>query len=90
MANGVDRLVFQVTPAGLSLVGGSGHALADAAEPLLLQAISREALAQERDKFALEARTDRLTGLENRSGWDHLLDNEENRRARYPAREDRF
>ena len=61
-----------------------GHALADAAEPLLLQAISREALAQERDRFALEARTDRLTGLENRSGWDHLLDNEENRRARYP------
>ena len=61
-----------------------GHALADAAEPLLLQAISREALAQERDMFALEARTDRLTGLENRSGWDHLLANEENRRARYP------
>ena len=61
-----------------------GHALADAAEPLLLQAISREALAQERDMFALEARTDRLTGLQNRSGWDHLLANEENRRARYP------
>lgn len=61
-----------------------GHALADAAEPLLLQAISREALAQERDMFALEARTDRLTGLENRTGWDHLVANEENRRARYP------
>ena len=61
-----------------------GHALADAAEPLLLQAISREALTEERDRFALEARTDRLTGLENRSGWDHLLANEENRRARYP------
>ena len=61
-----------------------GHALADAAEPLLLQAISREALAQERDKFARQARTDRLTGLENRAGWDHLVANEENRRARYP------
>lgn len=61
-----------------------GHALADAAEPLLLQAISREALTHERDMFALEARTDRLTGLENRSGWDHLLANEEHRRARYP------
>lgn len=61
-----------------------GHALGDAAEPLLLQAISREALAEERDMYALEARTDRLTGLENRSGWDHLLANEEHRRARYP------
>ena len=61
-----------------------GHALADAAEPLLLQAISREALAEERDRFALEARTDPLTGLENRAGWEHLLASEENRRARYP------
>jgi diguanylate cyclase (GGDEF)-like protein len=61
-----------------------GHALADAAEPLLLQAISREALAQERDRFALEARTDQLTGLGNRAGWDHLLASEEDRRARYP------
>jgi diguanylate cyclase (GGDEF)-like protein len=61
-----------------------GHALADAAEPLLLQAISREALAQERDRFALQARTDPLTELENRAGWEHLLANEENRRARYP------
>jgi diguanylate cyclase (GGDEF)-like protein len=61
-----------------------GHALADAAEPLLLQAISREALAQERDRFAREARTDQLTGLENRAGWEFLLTSEENRRARYP------
>jgi diguanylate cyclase (GGDEF)-like protein len=61
-----------------------GHALADAAEPLLLQAISREALAQERDRFALQARTDPMTELENRAGWEHLLANEENRRARYP------
>ena len=61
-----------------------GHALADAAEPLLLQAISRETLARERDQFALEARTDRLTGLGNRAGWDHLIANEEDRRARYP------
>ncbi len=61
-----------------------GHALADAAEPLLQQAISREALTQERDRYAREARTDRLTGLENRAGWDLLLSHEENRRARYP------
>jgi diguanylate cyclase (GGDEF)-like protein len=61
-----------------------GHALADAAEPLLLQAVSREALALERDRFAHEARTDRLTGLENRAGWDELLAVEEARRGRRP------
>lgn len=61
-----------------------GHALADAAEPLLLQTISRDELAQERDRFALEARTDPLTGLENRAGWDRLLVSEDSRRARYP------
>jgi diguanylate cyclase (GGDEF)-like protein len=61
-----------------------GHALADAAAPLLLQAASREALAQERDQYAMEARTDRLTGLENRAGWDTRLEDEDARRARYP------
>jgi diguanylate cyclase (GGDEF)-like protein len=59
-----------------------GHALADAAEPLLLQAISREALTQERDRYAREARTDRLTGLDNRAGWDELVAYEESRRSR--------
>ena len=43
---------------------------------------SREALAQERDRFAREARTDPLTGLENRTGWDQLLANEEDRAGR--------
>ena len=61
-----------------------GHALADAAEPLLLQATSREALAMERDRFAQEARTDRLTGLDNRAGWDVRIHHEDARRARYP------
>jgi diguanylate cyclase (GGDEF)-like protein len=61
-----------------------GHALADAAEPLLLQASSRDALAHERDRFAREARTDRLTGLENRTGWEARIEEESERRARYP------
>jgi diguanylate cyclase (GGDEF)-like protein len=60
-----------------------GHALASAAEPLLLQAASREALATERDQFALEARTDGLTGVENRAGWEKRLADEGERRARY-------
>jgi diguanylate cyclase (GGDEF)-like protein len=60
-----------------------GHALADAAEPLLLQAISREALTQERDRFARAARTDHLTGLDNRAGWDELVAYEQARRDRY-------
>ncbi len=62
-----------------------GHALADAAEPILLQAMAREELAAQRDYFAREARTDRLTGLPNRSGWDERLAQEDDRRARYAA-----
>lgn len=60
-----------------------GHALADAAEPLLLQAISREQLTVERDRYAIAARTDGLTGLENRAAWDELVEYEDARRARY-------
>jgi diguanylate cyclase (GGDEF)-like protein len=60
-----------------------GHALAHAAEPLLLQASSREALTLERDRFAEAARTDGLTGLENRAGWDARLHDEDARRDRY-------
>jgi diguanylate cyclase (GGDEF)-like protein len=60
-----------------------GQALADAAEPLLLQAMSREALELERDHFAREARTDRLTGLDNLAGWDEIVTIEDARRARY-------
>jgi diguanylate cyclase (GGDEF)-like protein len=62
-----------------------GHALAGAAEPLLLQAASREALALERDQFAHEARTDALTGLQNRAAWDEAVTAEGARRARYGA-----
>ena len=53
------------------------------AEPLLAQAESREALQMERDRFAREARTDRLTGLDNRAAWDEQLAHEEARRKRY-------
>jgi diguanylate cyclase (GGDEF)-like protein len=60
-----------------------GHALATAAEPLLAQAESREALQMERDRYAQEARTDRLTGLENRAAWDEHLAHEEARLKRY-------
>jgi diguanylate cyclase (GGDEF)-like protein len=60
-----------------------GHALATAAEPLLAAAESREALAMERDRYAREARTDRLTGLDNRAAWEDHLAHEETRRSRY-------
>jgi diguanylate cyclase (GGDEF)-like protein len=60
-----------------------GSALADAAEPLLLQAISREQLTLERDHYAREARTDRLTGIENRAAWEEIVQGEDARRARY-------
>jgi diguanylate cyclase (GGDEF)-like protein len=63
-----------------------GHALADAAAPLLLQAEAREALSLERDRYAREARTDRLTGLDNRSAWEELLASEDARRTRYDER----
>ena len=60
-----------------------GHVLADAAAPLLQQASAREALTLERDRYAREARTDRLTGLDNRAAWDEILAYEEARRSRY-------
>ncbi len=60
-----------------------GQALATAAEPLLLQAESREALVLERDRYAREARTDTLTGLDNRAAWDEHVAHEEARRSRY-------
>jgi len=60
-----------------------GHALAEAAELLLSQAISREALSAERDRFAREARTDPLTGLANRARWDEVLEAEAERVERY-------
>ncbi|HTK44615.1 MAG TPA: diguanylate cyclase [Patescibacteria group bacterium] len=60
-----------------------GNALAGAAAPVLRQAEAREALELERDRYAREARTDRLTGLDNRAAWDDHIANEDARRARY-------
>jgi diguanylate cyclase (GGDEF)-like protein len=60
-----------------------GHALAEVAESLLIQAISREQLAADRDRFARQARIDPLTGLENRAAWDEHVASEEARRVRY-------
>ncbi|MCC6617460.1 MAG: GGDEF domain-containing protein, partial [Chloroflexi bacterium] len=61
-----------------------GRALADAAEPALLLAMAHEDLAQQRDRFAAEARTDGLTTLANRVAWHEALDNEQARRERRP------
>jgi GGDEF domain-containing protein len=60
-----------------------GRVLAEAAESLLLQAIAREELAAERDRFAREARSDQLTGLENRVAWEELVRLENDRLRRY-------
>ena len=60
-----------------------GYGLAEVAESLLLQAISREQLAADRDRFARQARIDPLTGLENRAAWDEDVMAEEARRVRY-------
>ncbi|MEO8470455.1 MAG: GGDEF domain-containing protein [Chloroflexota bacterium] len=62
-----------------------GNALAQAAESLLIQAISREELTAERDRFAREARLDPLTGIENRTAWDDIVKVEEARRQRNPT-----
>ena len=55
---------------------GIGQAQPDAPESLLIQAITREELAAQRDQFAQEARTDALTGLPNRLAWQEILDGE--------------
>lgn len=60
-----------------------GRALAEAAESVLLQAMSREELTAERDSFAREARIDPVTGLENRTSWEECLRVEETRLDRY-------
>ena len=84
------------TPLGVMVLGHSltrargftnlcqriGYALADAAQLLLVQAISREELAADRDRFARQARIDPLTGLENRTGWHEIIAIEEVRRGR--------
>jgi diguanylate cyclase (GGDEF)-like protein len=66
-----------------SLCQRVGRQLADAAEVLLSQAIARDDLRAERDRFAREARRDPLTGLPNRVAWNEALDSEGTRRARY-------
>lgn len=60
-----------------------GRALADASEPALLQAIAHEDLSAQRDRFALEARTDVLTGLGNRVTWEDALAIEQARWERH-------
>jgi diguanylate cyclase (GGDEF)-like protein len=60
-----------------------GYSLAEVAESLLVQAISREQLSADRDRFARQARIDPLTGLENRAAWDEHVQAEEARRVRY-------
>ena len=60
-----------------------GRALADASEPALLQAIAHEDLAAQRDRYALEARTDVLTGLGNRVMWEDALTIEQARWERH-------
>ena len=62
-----------------------GHALAETAESLLEQSLSREALEAERDRLAREARVDALTRIENRTAWEELITVEQARVARHPA-----
>jgi diguanylate cyclase (GGDEF)-like protein len=73
----------QTRPRGFTnLCQRIGQTLAESAESLLLQALEREGLAAERDRFLLEARTDLLTGLANRHAWDEAVRTESARRAR--------
>lgn len=60
-----------------------GRALADAAELSILAAMAREEVAAQRDRYALEARTDQLTGLASRVQWEEALSVEEARWQRY-------
>jgi diguanylate cyclase (GGDEF)-like protein len=60
-----------------------GRALADATELSLLAAMAREEIAEQRDRYALEARTDHLTGLASRVQWEEALTTEEARWQRY-------
>jgi diguanylate cyclase (GGDEF)-like protein len=60
-----------------------GRALADAAESSLMMAIAHEELAAQRDRYAREARVDRLTGLGNLVQWEDELAAEEARWQRH-------
>jgi diguanylate cyclase (GGDEF)-like protein len=59
-----------------------GRLLAESAETLLGQAMAREGIAAERDRFAREARVDSLTGAGNRTAWQELVAMESARRKR--------
>lgn len=50
-----------------------GRSLAEAAEVLIGQAMLKETMAAERDRYAQQARRDSLTGLANRVAWDEAL-----------------
>jgi diguanylate cyclase (GGDEF)-like protein len=60
-----------------------GNSLAEASRLLIAQAISREELAAERDRYARVARTDTLTGLHNRASWEEHVLEEQARLDRY-------
>ncbi|MFI5254415.1 MAG: GGDEF domain-containing protein [Candidatus Limnocylindrales bacterium] len=68
LGHSVDR------PRGFTLLCQRiARALAESAELLLAQAITREALAAERDLLHQISRTDALTGLANRTGWEEAV-----------------
>ncbi|MGH2406553.1 MAG: diguanylate cyclase [Candidatus Limnocylindrales bacterium] len=68
LGHSVDR------PRGFTLLCQRiARALAESAELLLAQAITREALAAERDVLHRVSRTDALTGVANRTGWDQAV-----------------
>src|SRR6185312_13897629 len=68
LGHSVDR------PRGFTLLCQRiARALAEAAELLLAQAITREALAAERVVLDRITRTDPLTVLANRTGWEQAL-----------------
>lgn len=74
----------EVRPRGFTdLCQRIGGSLAEASRLLIAQAISREELAAERDRFARVARTDALTGLHNRNSWEEHLIAEQARLDRY-------
>lgn len=50
-----------------------GRSLAEASEMLLGQAMLKEAMTAERDRYAHQARSDSLTGLANRVAWQEAL-----------------
>ena len=65
-----------------SLCQRIGRALANSAEPLLIQAIAHEQLTTEREQYARATRTDPLTGVGNRAAWER---SRSHRRSSRPA-----